>query len=698
MEILETALRIVAALVLAASGAVVAYAVADRLARGWAPPLLRAAAVIVSGMAVATVGFHILIPFSMFRLPIALGGALICAAATMATPEQRAALAAAVARDRRALARLVGLVRRSPRRMWITAFAVLAAPVVLRPFVVPPLGWDTLLYHATKPAFWVQLGGPALVLEPGPQSWDLTRNSFAGGEVFLAWAMLPMRGDLLLGVAQVVQWLAIGVTLLALAREVGVREPFATAAVGFVLALAPIRLEVGSGYVEVSLVVFLAAGLAFAVRWLRAREPQALVLAGLALGLACGNKIIALPVAAFAMTVIGVVAIARRRIVALGAAVGLCAAFAAPWMVYNWIDTGYPLSPMPVSILGVKLGQESAAIETSLHRPDLRYDWYAERDALERTFQSPGTDKETLGVEAVPPLFLFGLVAVPLVIARRRSVGLLLFGVFAINLAIVFGPSFAVVRLQWPEGVSRFWMPAVVAAIPASALWCERMPAAGRLYFTYLLGFSYFLLMRFAAYGCSKYSLHFMAVAAGLAGLVAFAAGRARRARWAVAALLGVAALTYIAVRRDENRYEAARFDTVLHMVGKSWVPLAEALDDGTPHRVAVTAGDNKTAANGLFYFFFGRRLQNDVLYVPVSKTGALVADPLHQPPGVVDGEAWLRRLRQLGVTEVASLEPPTLELRWMEASPAIFKPVVWRKAKYGLFKLAPETKAETAP
>src|SRR5262249_15058297 len=160
--------------------------------------------------------------------------------------------------------------------------------------------------------------------------------------------------------------------------------------------LAPIRLEVGSGYVEVSLVVFLAAGLAFAVRYLRAREPQALILAGVALGLACGNKIVALPVTAFVMVLLGVVAIGRRRIAAFGAPATLCAALASPWMVYNTIDTGYPLSPMPVSVLGIKLGQESQAIVTSLSRPDLRRDWHAEWEALQRTFQSPGTDKETL--------------------------------------------------------------------------------------------------------------------------------------------------------------------------------------------------------------------------------------------------------------------------------------------------------------
>src|SRR5262249_51892829 len=310
-----------------------------------------------------------------------------------------------------------------------------------------------------------------------------------------------------------------------------------------------------------------------------AREPQALVLAGIAFGLACGNKIIALPIAAFALALTGAVGIARRRVATVGAAFALCAAFAAPWMVYNWIDTGYPLSPMPVTVLGIKLGQESAAIETSLRRPDLRSDWNSEKEAVTRTFQSPGTEKETLGVEAVPPFFIFGLIALPFLFRRQRAVAALLAGVLAINLAIVFGPSFAVVRLQWPEGVSRFWMPAVVAAIPASAFLCARVPQAGQLYFTYLLGFSYLLLLRFHAHGCSKYSLHFMAVAAGLFGLILFAARWARRARWAVVAVLGIGSVTYLAVRRDENRYEAARFDTVLHSIGRAWVPLAEILD-----------------------------------------------------------------------------------------------------------------------
>jgi hypothetical protein len=698
MPAAEIALRIVAALGLVACGAVVAYAIGDRLARGWAPPLLRGCAIVIAGMAVVTLGFHALVPILQFRLSVALGGAMVCAAAALATADRRAALAAAMSRDRRHLRRLARLWRRSPRRMWIAAFAVCGAPVILRPFVIPPLGWDALLYHATKAAYWVQHGGPALVLVPGPQSWDLTRNSFAGGEVFLAWAMLPMRGDLLVGVAQVVQWLAIGLTLLAVAREVGVREPWGTAAVGFVMALAPIRLEVGSGYVELSLVVFLAAGLAFTARWLTRGEPGALFLAGIALGLACANKITALPVAAFALALAGGYALARRRAAVLAATVVVCAAFASPWMIYNRVDTGYPLSPMPVAVLGVKLGRSSAAIETTLRRPDLRDDWPAERDALARTFQGPATEKETLGLETVPPFLLFVFAAMPMLLTRRRAVAALLAGVFAINLVIVFSPSFTVVRLQWPEGVSRFWMAAVVAAIPASAAWCTRWPAAGRLYFGYLLGFAYFLLLRFAAFGCSLYCLNAMALVAGLTGLVSFAAARVPRARAVVGAVLGIAALTGIAVGRDHNRYEAARNDVAMHQIGRLWVEEAEVLDDGAPHRIAVTAGDNRTASEGLFYFFFGRRLQNEVLYVPVTKDGSLVADPLHQPAGAVDQGAWVRRLRERGVTEVASLEPATLELRWMESSPGIFRPLVWRAGIMGVFQLLPAATQTAAP
>src|SRR5262249_60217188 len=94
-------------------------------------------------------------------------------------------------------------------------------------------------------------------------------TSPAGGVVFASFAMLAFHGDMFVGLVDASFWLCLAPIVWAIARELGVREPWGTTAAGLVLAIPTLRLEVGACYVELPLVCAFGAGALFAIRFLR---------------------------------------------------------------------------------------------------------------------------------------------------------------------------------------------------------------------------------------------------------------------------------------------------------------------------------------------------------------------------------------------------------------------------------------------
>ncbi len=692
MAFAELCARILAALVLAGSLFVSSYLVAGRLLPR-APTLVRWSGAVVAGMWLASVGFQLLARASLYVLPAALAGAAALAALSLAPPAARRAVLGWAARDRRFVRRLARAARRSRWRGLVVAFAVCAAPVLVRALLVPPLGWDAITWHSVRAGSWVQDGQLTPLLAPG--AWTTKGHSPAGGVVFASWSMLAYHGDLFVGAVDAAFWLCLGPIVWALAREIGVKEPWGTAAAGLVLAIPTLRLEIGAGYVEPALVCAFGAGALLTVRFLRRAEPGALVLAAAGLGLACAMKANALVLGALGMAFLAgrSLLVRPRRVGSLAAAALAFAAPLAPWLVDAWRATGYPLSPLSVSVAGIRLGVADEAVKWFSARPAMKpYDWGQESEAFKKLFAFDVSDtKEGLGFPLLLPLVVFVLTS-PWLVRTRKAAGAFLVLAVAAVIFFVFQRDFSAVRLLWWQNVARFWLPAYVVAVPASMAWCARWPAPGRVYHALTLSIAFFSLLRVTHFGWSGYDLDaaFRVCAWAFVLYAGFALLRALRVPFRGAALAAgiVLALAAAGGFASARRGQAIASSTVFHEVWRYWAQAADKLDEPErPKRIAFTGGPQQNADEWFAYYFMGRHLQNHVFYVPITADGTVGEytpdDALRRR---ADREAWLGRIDALGVDAVVAMRPRYVELEWMEALPDRFQHVGGDGKSWGVY------------
>src|SRR6266542_162847 len=470
--------RALAAELLVAGTFLAAYTMACRLLSR-EPTVLRWAGVVAAGSFLASIGFHLMCALRAFHLTAALASVAGLSAAALVLGTGKRPLDEWLRRDRRFVRRLLARYRRSRHREFVFAFVACSLPIVLRPMLLPPLGWDTLTYHGLKAAMWVQYGGELHMDAPGP--WALTQALWGGGEVFTAWAMLPFHSDLLAMWVDALEWLALGVSLVALARELGIREPYASAVTGLALSIPSLRVLVGSGYVETCQLMTAASSAALTVRFLRRPSPGSFWLAAAAAGVAASVKLPFLPLA---LLLVGA-SIARllaappshcNRLLQAAFGLALFSVSIAPWMWQSYRKLGQPLSPLPVHMLGMNLGVPS---------PELR--WYQERPGvsageglriLAKAFfgdmQSPGA--------AVVLVSLIGLGAWPVIARRLPGAALLLGSMVAVNWAEYFSSGLSLVRHEWPGTSIRFLLPALVITVIVAGAFGRRHPRAGRAF------------------------------------------------------------------------------------------------------------------------------------------------------------------------------------------------------------------------
>ncbi len=203
----------------------------------------------VISISAAIAAFQILALFGAFRLEAAATLGPILSALTLgATRQGPIRVFVAVGRDLIAAVLVVigsgGPVPRLLRVLLATGML----SVLWRALVLPPLGWDSITYHAPKAALWLQSGGSLPFDLPG--GWAFYRYYPPGGEILAAWAMLPFHDDTFYLLVDVVFWLLWAPVLICLQRELEIRKEWHLGVCVYLMCVPAVYYFIPSGYVD----------------------------------------------------------------------------------------------------------------------------------------------------------------------------------------------------------------------------------------------------------------------------------------------------------------------------------------------------------------------------------------------------------------------------------------------------------------
>jgi hypothetical protein len=655
---------------------------------------LRWGTVFAVGMWTSTLGFHILRSLGAFTLLGALAGCTLLLFASVRAMPERVSLQQAARREWRAVCCVMRLLRRSSFSFANGCFAAVGCLFAVRGLIIPPLGWDTHTYHGPRAALFLQTG--QLTFDPGPSVYMLYRHFFAGGEVFMAWAMLPFHSDMLVNLATTAQWLWLGLSTWAVARELGAREPYASTSAALIM-FAPVVLgALNSGYVDIVLAAALLQGIALVIWCMRRFRTSVAVVSAMSMGIAAGIKLTGIaPAVVFAiplvLRLVGEPSLRPKRKLAGLAALTACALIpAAPWIWLAWSETGAPFSPMPIKLAGLTLGVSNPAIDWYYDRPDLSpYDWGFELIALEKMFESVGNFTPTLGSLSALPLlaFPFGM----FVLARRDLFSVLLvLAAVATSVFMHFSPAMNATRLTMPWSTARYVMGSFGLALAVGSLiGRSRFRGLASAYRGLALLYPLHAIVLGVTWGWGEWeSRELLFVGGAIAvGYVAVRSVNNVRRRLVLAVVLFAVGCSALQVRRDETRERAFATSFALHFTANYWAPMTRYIDH-KPRRIAITGGPKQNSDHWFGYFLLGPRLANRVMYVPPTRDGGIADNgPRGDLERRADEASWRARLLARNIGAVMSFAPRSLEQKWMDAAPDHYRRVAGQE-ELGLYRV----------
>ena len=575
---------------------------------------------------------------------------------------------------------------------------LLSALLAIRILALPILGWDSLTYHALKAGLWVQSRGWFALEAPG--GWEYYRSFLGGGEVFTSWAMLFLHADILAGLPDLGFWLFLGLVCVCVAHLFGSSLRTSLLIAAAFLCSPALSGAVGSGYVDNCGSALLLGGFTFMLRGLQSKQLSDFAVAAASFGLAASTKLTMLFVSLCMMPALIALMVANPRRCASN--VVLCGILflvpVVPWLLYNYLSTGYPLGSISLKIGAVKVGEAPPNLVWFLDRPDLvPYTFATEGPALLSALSLWGFSL-LLSVLGAVGMFLE---------ARRERARVLLTGwLIASVTAFYFSPSFSIPRILWAPACGRFLIPIVLltAAAGCQALekvnrgWTRAVGAISVL--SSVIGLLYYVLYYVVAFSLRTHLLElvFLGLAVALSALLyspspmrmCFSRIATLVAKPTYAFFIVAGAIVGIAEFRGRVRNQAYAHSMIMDDFPRYWTPALVALDsEPQPLRIAFTYGPRQTSHRAFLTPFLGKDLANRLFYVSPERDGRVLP---HHPEQLAksqpDVEVWMASLRSVQATHLLCLAPPSVELKWAENRPNMFTRLAGKAHEWGLFRI----------
>lgn len=648
---------------------------------------LCAIAVGIYGLCVAI--FWCLMPLYAFRTPIVLLGIGLLAFLVTRWHGAPRGAAQKLAQETAALSTRIKQASSWKTLCPVALLAAVVLPILIRGLYTPPLGWDSLTYHLLKAGRWVQFGGH--IAEAAPDAWSYYEYFPLTGDIFSAWAMLGVRGDGLLSVLGGAIWLSGLLAVYASARQLGAgRNPSLLAAMAF-SALPSILGQVTSGYVDNTTNALFALAAVFVIRLLQSGPVVQAIWAIAALSMMLGVKTTTAPVFLLGIGVVVVFLIRRRADSSrrLVAACLLAALLGSPAYFRTWFQKGSPVYPWAVTIGSKTLFAGDAGAQEvgqnmlqglRLDSPSSAYRRLFFQRSKNGSFIAPGPGALPLMILGIlggillawrpatrhPALFLLICAALILGLWFSGSLSLARETIKVRTMGRYFGPGFAALAVLGVGLRGRWAQAAWVLSLLGSAIYAfprgwhvaEKTPfVLTTMALTLLILGAWFSVKVRQRYG----PLLFIPLLIGFLSFTQALASHYRYPLYAAAA----------------DRKPLFHMHPLHPVYAGAW-DLWRLLDRGQAATLAVTAGWDGLGHNWYRYPFLGSRLQNEVLYVPITRDGKTV--PYRQMDLATEAAslaAWLGRLMEVEVDYIVSLAPRnTIEDRWLSGHPEFFEPI----------------------
>lgn len=701
-RVIETAAGVAGGVVGLGSFAVLGYTVA---VLGWRnAPLharLSAAWLAMFGIAIGLgEGLLLLRAFTPAAL-VVVGAVAFGAARTHRVPLQAAFLAD--------MAQIRELTRAGLGTRWALAvlpFAVLVLVRTFRGVVLPQTSWDALTYHLYRAGTWVQHGRFWEI--PAPDAWAYYEWFPPAADIPWAWAMLGHRTDTFVGLVAVAGWLGVAAASWGAARTGGASRPGAALATLAASGTAASLSVLSAAYVDNLVTGFVLSAALFSVRLALAPNSADGIAALVAVSLAATGKASLLPAAVVPFAVV-VWALLRRgwrpsagAVLAAGAA-GLL--LITP-MIRTYLLTGNPLFPFPLRVGGRTLLAGDAALEAVLAGEGFvqsHSQWPGEKVVTALFGIGRELDECDFGGYGPVGLLVLAATAAGAVYAWRVpaphdsarvavgvqcTLGLLLAATFLQNLA---DPAMAAYLDAFAPTTGRLLLPAfAVLALPIAHL-----PRPALAVLLPIVSFA----SVFLAWPTGWDQMHSGMIAAatvGGGGCVAILAWAWRRS-WAGAILfawgLAVALSTFRANFPWAEAVKTVDGDAVYdfhHLDASAYglAPIWDMLEDYPATRIAVMPAP---ASGQTVYLYpaMGRRLQHELIYVPICRNGAAI-HLMFRPLGeeCADEPSWRERLLKSGATLLLAGSPPPIEIAWIRPHRDLFALVAVAQGNKGALYL----------
>lgn len=664
------------------------------------PSSARAAASVALAMVGSAVWFLASASLGLLNGWGSLAVALAVTGLATAVVRGRPALGDTAARD---LERSAVLIRAALRSPWSLAFVPVAAVALLRggrAMVSPPMATDALTYHLVRAARWAQTGSYAI--EPGPDAWGYVAYYPPSGDGYWALALALGRGlglgDALLGPLNLVIWLSLSLAAYAVGR-VWELPPRRAALVAAAVSVTPAVLAfLGACYVDQLVLASVLLALA-----LLPRGAPGLMLGVACLGLAAAFKATGLPVLGLGLLYAGSLAYKQRAAWTwVGAGALVAVVLVVPNYMAGFLDHENPLYPFSVQLGALALpgNVQNVALHRGAYAPAEVTTFSPGDFARTLTWPRWGTGSQHLNFGPVAwPMAALGVAGLgrALWTGHRRAEALLIGGLVVVFTLRLAGADSLAHRTFLAPAVGRLllvplaglWImgATAVSTNESSAPWLDAVLALAAVVGAVLAFPRGIASVEIA--GTVAAGVWLGSTAAVTLGLIAAGKRLAWRSRTLTALGTTAVSLTLLGANstwlRPALRYEvwdagvdAEAFDP--HPTDpKAMIaaPLWQFVDREQPQRIAFAAGWDGMGHNWYRYPLFGRRVQNEVRYVPITVDGHVVdyRDP-NRALAAGSEVAWLDRLHRGQYTYLLIAAPPRCpEALWARARPHVFEP-----------------------